>query len=284
MAEKIDYNDLKKGGVLQQRQPGYLIVRLRNIWGRIDADKLPKIQEIAQKYGRGYVRCTTMQGIEIPWIKYDDVSQVRKELREAGLLHGACGPRVRTIVACSGGSLCKYGLFDNEKIAHKLDDAFFGKEELKFKTKISVACCPNSCSMPRAHDIGLIGRVKVELDKSVCTGCGACAEICKPKAIEIDGGRAKLDESKCNDCGKCLHACPFNAWKEVKRGFDVYTGGKMGGEAQLGVLVLRYVPVDELVEKIERCLKVLSEHGKPGERLGALINRQGLEWYKKQLA
>ncbi len=280
---KIDYDDLKKGGVIQQRDSDYVILRVRNIAGRVDSNSLAKIKEIAEKYGKGYVRCTTMQGIEIPWIGFDDISKVRKELDDAGILHGACGPRIRTIMSCPGSTLCKYGIFDTTKIAKKLDDTFFGKEKIKHKTKISVTGCPNSCALPRAHDIGLIARLKMEFDETKCTGCGLCAEICKPKAIEVIDEKATITWEKCNYCGKCPNVCPFKAWKATERGFDIYVGGRMGGEAQLGELVMNFVPETEVIDAIQKCTDVLVEHAKEGERLSTFINRVGLEWFKEQI-
>ncbi|MFQ5999731.1 MAG: 4Fe-4S dicluster domain-containing protein [Candidatus Bathyarchaeia archaeon] len=65
-------------------------------------------------------------------------------------------------------------------------------------------------------------RYSLTLDKTRCTGCGICKEICPREAIEIkkipkaDGEKAKpptidISEEKCHYCGMCDPICPFGA-------------------------------------------------------------------------
>ncbi|MDH5390332.1 MAG: 4Fe-4S dicluster domain-containing protein [Candidatus Bathyarchaeota archaeon] len=67
-------------------------------------------------------------------------------------------------------------------------------------------------------------RYSLTLDKTRCTGCGICAEICPREAIEIkkipkaDGEKTKpptidISEEKCHYCGMCDPICPFGALK-----------------------------------------------------------------------
>jgi ferredoxin len=49
--------------------------------------------------------------------------------------------------------------------------------------KVSVAGCPNGCSRPQIVDFGLIRAVKPEFVKELCTGCGACVQVCEEEAI-----------------------------------------------------------------------------------------------------
>ena len=60
------------------------------------------------------------------------------------------------------------------------------------------------------------------LNKSKCTGCGVCMEICPKEAIEAtrtpkaEGEEAKpptvtISEEKCHYCGVCVALCPFGA-------------------------------------------------------------------------
>ncbi len=67
-------------------------------------------------------------------------------------------------------------------------------------------------------------RYSLTLDKSRCTGCGICVEICPREAIEIkktskaDGEKANrptidINKEKCHYCGMCDPVCPFGAMK-----------------------------------------------------------------------
>lgn len=60
--------------------------------------------------------------------------------------------------------------------------------------------------------------MKICLSK-LCTGCGACSNVCPKKCIDIyydkDGFlRPRIDESKCIGCEMCVRTCPSN--KEVR--------------------------------------------------------------------
>jgi len=59
-------------------------LRLRIVGGQIKAEQLAKVNEIAQKYGAGYIHLTSRQSIEIPYIKLQDIDAVKEELAKAG--------------------------------------------------------------------------------------------------------------------------------------------------------------------------------------------------------
>lgn len=105
MAQKIDYAALKKGGYMRQKQKGYGSLRLAVIGGNLTAENIKKVAEVAEKYGRGYVHMTSRQGIEIPFIKVEELAEVKEELAKGGVGTGVCGPRVRTITACQGSEV-----------------------------------------------------------------------------------------------------------------------------------------------------------------------------------
>ena len=54
------------------------------------------------------------------------------------------------------------------------------------------------------------------VDKSSCSGCGICANLCEYDAIRIVEGKAEIDESKCDGCGLCKEFCPLKAIKLVR--------------------------------------------------------------------
>ena len=49
------------------------------------------------------------------------------------------------------------------------------------------------------------------VDHELCTGCGACAEVCPADAIEIREGKAQVKNEACVECGLCVGECPHKA-------------------------------------------------------------------------
>ena len=103
----VDYATLKKGGFMRQKQKNNFSLRLAVVGGNLTAENLKIIAEVADKYGDGHVHLTSRQSVEIPFIKLDDVEEVKEVLATGGCKPGVCGPRVRTITACQGSQICQ---------------------------------------------------------------------------------------------------------------------------------------------------------------------------------
>ena len=119
--EHVDYKELKKGGFMRQKQKDCFAMRLKSVGGHFTAAQLGAVQQVAEKYGKGYVHLTSRQGIEIPYIKLQDIDEVKAALKAGGVEVGVCGPRVRTITACQGAATCPSGLIDTVKLANEFD-------------------------------------------------------------------------------------------------------------------------------------------------------------------
>ena len=64
---------------MRQKQKNNFSLRLACVGGTLTAENLKKIAEVAEKYGDGYVHLTSRQGVEIPFIKLDDIDDVKDE-------------------------------------------------------------------------------------------------------------------------------------------------------------------------------------------------------------
>jgi anaerobic sulfite reductase subunit C len=278
-AKRIDYAALKPGGIIMQMDDDFFAIRLRLPGGCISADRLPKVAEVAKKYGRGEVRLTARQGIEIPWIAFGEIEAARKELADAGLTLGPCGPRFRTVTACPGLPVCRKALADSQSFALQIDQKFSGLQ-LPNKFKATVSACPNGCSKPLENELGFCAAVQPHLDADACMGCGLCVDICKENALTLKDEKPVLDLSRCILCGDCIQSCPVDAWKTKRKGYSVFAGGMMGRHPRLGEKIAGYMDEEESLRIIQRCLDFYQQRCNKRERFGDLIRRVGIDEFK----
>jgi len=163
LPENIDYENLKKRGFLRQKQDGFFILRARKSCGTFKALDMEKLVAISRKFGRELLHSTTRQGIEIPFIKYEDIPAVEKEIKEAGIETGTSGPRLRTTTTCPGNNWCKSGLINTFSLYERIEKELNIKcaMDLPHKFKIAISGCPNTCTRPQQSEIGIHGIVEI---------------------------------------------------------------------------------------------------------------------------
>ncbi|MGD8564675.1 MAG: electron transfer flavoprotein subunit alpha [Desulfarculaceae bacterium] len=113
----------------------------------------------------------------------------------------------------------------------------------------------------------------LNIDKSLCTGCGACVEECPFEALELIDDKATVNES-CNLCSACLDVCPEEAIsiEEAEKKTDERTAASRGvwvfAEQRAGIMP---EVVAELLGQGRRLADEL------GADLGAMVLGQGVE-------
>ncbi|MFC2060096.1 glycyl-radical enzyme activating protein [Chloroflexota bacterium] len=63
------------------------------------------------------------------------------------------------------------------------------------------------CSNPESQSLS----PEVAHRDSLCDHCGACLEVCEPKAIAFIDQGVKIDRERCTNCGKCVEICTRGA-------------------------------------------------------------------------
>ena len=276
----IDYASLKKGGFMRQKQKGYFSLRLQVVGGNLTAENIRTVSEVAEKYGKGYVHMTSRQGIEIPFIRFDDIEVVKAELAKGGVKPGVCGPRVRTVTACQGSEVCPSGCIDTYALAKELDEHYFGRE-LPHKFKFGVTGCQNNCLKAEENDLGIKGGMVVTCNQDACIRCGVCVKACREGAISLTDDGIVLDAAKCNNCGRCVKACPTDAW-EGESGYIVSFGGLFGNKIYKGENLLPIIKDKETLFRVsDAAIKFFEENANPGERFRLTLQRVGEEEFKK---
>ncbi len=273
--KEISYEELKKGGYIVQRDPEYFTIRLRIPAGDLTSEQIINLGKIAKEYGRGTLHLTARQGVEIPWVKYEQLGDITGVLKRNGTPPGSCGPRVRNISACPGLPICTHANINPSELARKIDEMYFDSS-LPTKLKIAITGCPNSCAKPQVNDIGIIGVVMPKIIPEKCNGDGLCTRICKEAAIRLVDGKAVIDYSKCVYCGECIRVCPSGADVPEREGYTIFVGGRVGRHPQLAYKLIDFGAEETIFKVIENSLKVFREEAFPGERFGGLINRIGI--------
>jgi len=67
-----------------------------------------------------------------------------------------------------------------------------------------------------------------EIDNSLCTYCGKCAEVCAYNALAVVKGAVLVFSELCHGCGGCSLLCPEKAIKEVGKRIGVVESGRAG--------------------------------------------------------
>ena len=282
MAQNVDYAALKKGGFMKQKQKGFESLRLAVVGGNLTAKNIQTVAEVAEKYGKGYVHMTSRQGIEIPFIKVEDLEKVKEELAAGGVQTGVCGPRVRTVTACQGSEICPSGCIDTYTLAKELDERYFGRE-LPHKFKFGVTGCQNNCLKAEENDVGIKGGMTVEYKEDACISCGVCVKACRLEALTMKDGKIEINTDKCNNCARCVKSCPTDAWVGTP-GYIVSFGGTFGNFVYKGQ---ELVPIirdkDTLFRVTDAAINYFKENAKPSERFRKTLERLGEDELKRKV-
>ena len=275
---------LKKGGFMKQKQRDCFSMRLKTIGGQLTAQQLATIQQVAEKYGKGYIHLTSRQGVEIPFIHLEDIETVKKELNKGGVYNGVCGPRLRTITACQGNAICPSGLIDTQHLAQEFEKRYGGRE-FPCKFKLGITGCPNNCLKAEENDLGVKGGILPTWKQEKCIYCGLCQAVCPTKAITVDKEKHTLTYRKddCVYCGKCVTNCPVTAWRG-KAGYNISLGGSYGKNIAIGKHVIPLLTDEQDVYKVADVVLDFFEHNaKAGERFAKVLERVGWDDLEKRI-
>ena len=150
-------------GIHAQQQPGYCYVGVAVLRGRVTADQMRIAADLADRYGTGAVRTTSMQNFLIPNVRRERAHALARELEGAGFALEA-SPFRRGTVACTGSEFCKLALTETKGFARGLVESLEQRlPGFDQQLRINVTGCPNSCGQHWIADLGIEGK-KVKVD------------------------------------------------------------------------------------------------------------------------
>jgi sulfite reductase (ferredoxin) len=150
-------------GIHPQQAPGTCYVGVAVLRGRLNAERLRVAADLADRYGTGALRTTSMQNLIIPNVPTGRAGALVRELEAADFVLDA-SPFRRGTVACTGTEFCKLALTETKGFARGLVEALEQRlPGFEQHLRINVTGCPNSCGQHWIADLGLEGK-KIKVD------------------------------------------------------------------------------------------------------------------------
>src|SRR5216683_3295744 len=157
--------DTTKGPMTLWDAPG--MQRIKIPFGRVTADQLDVLAELAEEYSDRILHVTTRQDFQLHFIHIDDTPDLMRRLAACGITtREACGNVVRNVTGCPLAGVCHDEGFDITPYAHALAYFLLGHKDTqdfgrKFKTAFS-GCAQHACGLTTMHDLGLIASTRLE--------------------------------------------------------------------------------------------------------------------------
>jgi len=150
---------LLKGPETVWDAPG--MVRIKIPMGRLSAEQLDILAELAEEYSDSILHVTTRQDIQLHFVHIEDTPDLMRRLAAVGITtREACGNSVRNVTACQFAGVCSDQAFDVTPYANALTYYLLGhKDTQDFGRKFKIAfsgCKPHPCGLANFHDIGAI--------------------------------------------------------------------------------------------------------------------------------
>jgi len=155
--------DLQKGVDTVYDAPG--MQRIKNPYGKVTADQMQVMGDLAEEYSDSILHVTTRQDIQLHFVHIDDTPDMHRRLAAVGITtREACGNSVRNITACEFSGTCKSESFDVTPYAEAAKEFLLGHPDVQdFGRKFKIAfsgCHSEPCGLITFHDLGALARVR----------------------------------------------------------------------------------------------------------------------------
>ena len=227
---------------------------------------------------------------------------------------GGSGSNLRTPACCMGKARCEWSCLDTQAICYDLTMTYqdeLHRPAFPYKFKFKISGCPNDCVAAIARSCcSIIGTWKdnIRIDQKavqayiggeIAPNAGAFSDrdwgafdiqkevldLCPTGCMYMDGNELKIDDRECTRCMHCINVMPSALRPGVDCGATILNGAKapiLEG-AQMSTLIIPFVkmeyPYEEFKDFVDLMWDWWMEEGKNRERLGELIQRQGLAHY-----
>ncbi|MFO0774083.1 MAG: ferredoxin--nitrite reductase [Nitrospiraceae bacterium] len=153
-------------GIFRQRQRGLNYVGLKILVGRVTADDVRRIADLADRYGNGELRLGANQTVIIPHVSDRVVGALAEEPVLARFTYNP-SPLYKGLVSCVGSDYCNLAVIETKRRAVDTAKALEARLGSKLKAiTMHWSGCPASCGNHLVADVGLLGK-KAKVDGKV---------------------------------------------------------------------------------------------------------------------
>jgi ferredoxin-nitrite reductase len=154
-------------GVHPQKQAGLNWIGVVLPVGKLSADQMRGLANVAAEFGDGDIRLTVWQNLLISGVADAAVTAAVSAIEALGLTTSATAIRAG-LVACTGNTGCRFAASNTKKHAEDIARWCESRIELHTPVNIHLTGCHHSCAQHYIGDIGLIAcRVAVSDDDTV---------------------------------------------------------------------------------------------------------------------
>jgi len=133
--------------------------------GDATAEQMRVMANLAEAYGYDELRISHEQNVILPHVRRDDLPEIFKVLKDAGLATANVG-LLSDIIACPGMDYCALATARSIPVAQELSNAFADMKRQKDigPLKIKISGCINACGHHHVGHIGILGLDKAGVE------------------------------------------------------------------------------------------------------------------------
>ena len=155
LAPRAPFDRAAHIGVHSQKQPERNWIGVVLPVGRMSADQMRALAQVAGDLGDGDIRLTVWQNLIISGVRSEDVAAAQARIEALGLSISATSIRAG-LVACTGNVGCKFAASDTKRHAEEISRWCESRVALDSPVNIHLTGCHHSCAQHYIGDIGLL--------------------------------------------------------------------------------------------------------------------------------
>ncbi len=152
-------------GVYGQRQLDVQMFRTKIPYGKLTADQLAVLADLADRYANGKLHLTTRQNVQLHYVKLEDSIKIWEGLAASGMTgREACGNTVRNITGSAKAGIDPHEPFDVSPYVQAMFEYFLRNpicQDMGRKIKTAFSSSEQDSAFTYIHDFGFIPRVQV---------------------------------------------------------------------------------------------------------------------------